>query len=298
MMAGRGLPPADWPLVQHSRSVSAGGIDWHVQMLGDGPDILLIHGTGASTHSYRQLAPILARTHRVIMADCPGVGFSGRPERRPTLDEMARLHGALLRRLEASPRLIVGHSAGAVIAVQMALSNNARPDAIVSLGGALLPFPGRRGRLYPALAKLLFLNPVTPRLFAFRAHSERAVDQLLTATGSDLSSEARDYYARLFRDPRHVEGTLAMMSHWDLASFETRLARLETPLILVHGLRDKAIAPQNSRTVHERLPGSALFMLDGLGHLAHEEAPDAIAGIILGATGRAAPAVAAAPPSG
>jgi len=51
---------ADWPNRAASRKLRAGGVDWHVQILGRGPTLLLLHGTGASTHSWRDVAPLLA----------------------------------------------------------------------------------------------------------------------------------------------------------------------------------------------------------------------------------------------
>ncbi|MDU3043759.1 MAG: alpha/beta hydrolase, partial [Bradyrhizobium sp.] len=51
----------DWPNRAASRFVDAAGLRWHVQMMGEGPVALLAHGTGAATHSWRDLAPLLAR---------------------------------------------------------------------------------------------------------------------------------------------------------------------------------------------------------------------------------------------
>ncbi|MER0238646.1 alpha/beta fold hydrolase BchO [Fulvimarina sp. MAC8] len=285
-----GRPPADWPLVRHSRSVSAAGIDWHVQILGEGPDILLIHGTGASTHSFRDLAPILARTHRVIMADCPGLGFTDRPARSLTLQTMAAMHGELLKKLDAAPEIVVGHSAGAVIAIEMALDGRVSPNLVVSLNGALLPFPGLAGRLFPKIAKVVYRNPIVPRIFAYRAKSESAVSGLLDGTGSALTPEGKALYARLFQDRHHVAGTLSMMSHWDLDRFAARLGRLETPLLLLAGDKDKAIPTSVSERVATRVANGEVRILPGLGHLAHEEAPDRIAAIILEETTRQADA--------
>ena len=56
----------DWPHRETSRFVEAGGLRWHVQQMGRGPVALLIHGTGASTHSWRGLLPLLARRCRVV----------------------------------------------------------------------------------------------------------------------------------------------------------------------------------------------------------------------------------------
>ena len=69
----------DWPNREASRVVSAGGLRWHVQVLGTGPTLLLVHGTGAATHSWRDLAPRLARRFTIVAPDLPGHGFTSSP---------------------------------------------------------------------------------------------------------------------------------------------------------------------------------------------------------------------------
>ena len=69
----------DWPHRQASRFVEAGGLKWHVQIMGAGPPLLLVHGTGASTHSWRDLMPLLAERYRVVAPDLPGHGFTQMP---------------------------------------------------------------------------------------------------------------------------------------------------------------------------------------------------------------------------
>ena len=81
---------ATWPHHGASRFVTAAGIRWHVQEMGQGPVVLLVHGTGAATHSWRGLMPLLAQTHRVIAIDLPGHGFTQTPApQRLTLPGMA-----------------------------------------------------------------------------------------------------------------------------------------------------------------------------------------------------------------
>lgn len=60
------LPPAGWPQRDHSRALRVGPIDWHVQVAGRGPVLLLLHGSGASSHSWSDLLPRLAA--RVLAA--------------------------------------------------------------------------------------------------------------------------------------------------------------------------------------------------------------------------------------
>ena len=74
----------DWPNRTYSRFVQAARLRWHVQLMGDGPALLLLHGTGAATHSWRALAPLLAERFTVVAPDLPGHGFTqGRPAAGP-----------------------------------------------------------------------------------------------------------------------------------------------------------------------------------------------------------------------
>jgi len=110
----------DWPNRQASRFVQAVGLRWHVQVMGAGPVLLLLHGTGASTHSWRDLAPLLAKSFTVIAADLPGHGFTSTPPaHRLSLPGMAQSVAELLRVLDLRPTLVAGHSAGAAILVRM-----------------------------------------------------------------------------------------------------------------------------------------------------------------------------------
>ncbi|HSN71821.1 MAG TPA: alpha/beta fold hydrolase, partial [Steroidobacteraceae bacterium] len=128
----------DWPNRSASRFVSAGGVRWHVQQAGQGPQMLLIHGTGASTHSWRGLLPLLAEHFAVLAPDLPGHAFTGpMPDGHFSLDGMARALAALMARLDFAPAIAVGHSAGAAIVARLALDGAIHPRAIVSLNGAI-----------------------------------------------------------------------------------------------------------------------------------------------------------------
>src|SRR3954470_13494112 len=102
-----------WPNREASSFVQAAGLRWHVQRMGQGPQLLLVHGTGAATHSWRGLAPLLARRFTVVAPDLPGHGFTEAPSPdRLSLPGMVAALDGLLRALDVSPALAVGHSAG------------------------------------------------------------------------------------------------------------------------------------------------------------------------------------------
>ena len=275
-LEGRG-----WPNRGASRFVRAGAIDWHVQTMGTGPTLLLVHGTGAATHSWRALAPLLARHFRVVGVDLPGHGFTSAPPRgQYALPQMAAALAGLLAELDVRPQFAVGHSAGAAIAIRMALDGSIAPRRIFSLNGALMPFPGAAAVAFPALAKLLFLNPLAAPVLAWRASDPVAVARLIEGTGSHLDAEGLDLYARLFSTRRHVAAAIGMMANWDLVSLKRDLPRLSTPLILVAADGDRAVRPRDADAVAALVPGAAMVPVKGHGHLAHEEAPGLFADLI------------------
>lgn len=281
---------ADWPNRAASRFVEASGLRWHLQEMGppEAPVLLLLHGTGAATHSWAGLAPLLAERFRVVAPDLPGHGFTDPlPAGRLSLTGMAGAIRDLLATLAVSPAIAVGHSAGAAILVRLCL-DGLTPRVLVALNGALTPFPGLASVLFPGLARMLFLNPITPRIFAWTA-DRPAVERLIRGTGSRLDARSLDLYRRLFRRPGHVAGALGMMANWDLASLDRAIAGLTVPTVLVVGGDDKAIAPETAFALKDRLPNARVSLLRNLGHLAHEEAPERVAPVIVAAFDALAP---------
>lgn len=262
------------------RRLTAGGVDWNVVDRGTGPALLLLHGTGASHHSWDGAATLLEKRHRLIIPDLPLHGASrGRPRLGPTLDGMAEALGALLRELGAPRPRVVGHSAGAAIACRMTIAGTVS-GPVVGFGPALLPMGGSAAPLFGSMARMLLLNPLATHLVTSVARQPGSVGRFLErATGSTLDADGVAAYQRLFADPAHVRGTIEMMSRWRLEGLERALPHLPVPLAIVHGEKDRAINSAEGRKA-ARLAKGSFELLPGLGHLAHEERPDLAAALI------------------
>lgn len=274
----------DWPNRESSRFVDAAGLSWHVQQWGSGPPVLLVHGTAAATHSWRDLGPLLGAQFSVTAFDLPGHGFSSRPPaERLSLPGMAAAVAALLERLDLRPAIAVGHSAGAALLVRLALDRRIEPALIVSLNGALLPLRSVPTHVAAPLAKLLTGSSLIPRLLAWRVASSGAFDSLMARTGSRLDAAGVAFYRRLASKPGHVAAALGMMAHWDLRPLERELDRLAVPLVLVSGALDGMVPPFEGERVRARLPGARHRVLGARGHLAHEESPAEVAALIVAA---------------
>lgn len=283
-----------WPHRECSRFVQAAGLQWHVQVFNADaalPTALLIHGTGASTHSWRGLAPLLSPHFNVLSLDLPGHAFTDMPSGgsgawQMSLPGMAKAIAELLLALDASPMLLIGHSAGAALAVRMALDGLATPQHIVGINAALQPLGGLAGQVFSPVAKLMSALPFVPSLFAWQATHPSVLQKLIDSTGSRLDAEGMALYGQLVSNPGHAAGALAMMANWNLPQLASDLPRLTTPLRLVVGSQDRTVPPYQADRLMSSWPASAtvqpqLLTLPGLGHLAHEERPDLLAGHIL-----------------
>ncbi|NVO05627.1 MAG: alpha/beta fold hydrolase [Rhodoferax sp.] len=266
---------ASWPNAHFSRFVQLPGQTWHVQITGTGPPLLLLHGTGASTHSFRELLLPLAVRHTVVCPDLTGHAFTSMHRTQTSsLNHISANLQALLDHLQLWPQAIVGHSAGAAIGAQLILQQPQRPTPVlIGLNPAWFPLRGVAQWLFPPTATLLALNPLSARLFSRFGSDARVVRALLESTGSKLDARAQTYYQRLLQAPSHVRGVLSMMTAWRLEALERDLSRLKGPVFIHLGANDRTVAPEQAEQACALMPQAVKLVCSGLGHLAHEEAP-------------------------
>jgi len=265
-----------WPNREHSRFVNVRPHRWHVQEAGKGPTLLLLHGAGGATQTWRGLLPLLAAHNHVVAPDLPGQGFSRMGTRqRCTLRLMAEDIAALCRDQGWSPDLIVGHSVGGALALELA--DHLGPRGVVGINPALGTFEGVAGWLFPMMAKLLSMNPFVPVMFSRMAAGERRVAELVASTGSQIDDYGIALYRKLASDRAHVDGTLAMMARWDVEMLAERLPYLDTPTLFLVGENDGTVPPRVSKDAAARMRNAEYRGFEGRGHLLHEEAPDAVA---------------------
>ncbi|MEL6966168.1 MAG: alpha/beta fold hydrolase BchO [Pseudomonadota bacterium] len=273
-----------WPNTEHSDFFRAEDVRLHFQRMGKpgSPKLLLLHGSGATTHSFRDLLPLLADHFDVLAPDLPGHGFSSAFSRRvPALDTVCGAMRELMVSETFEPVCLAGHSAGAAVAARLISRSDTFGNApLVSINGAFFPFPGLAQYLFPVAARMLFLNPVATRLFAYGASSRVRVEDLLSSTGSMLNASGIDLYQRALSSRRHIEGTLEMMSHWDLNTMEEELAALPGPVLQVIGMMDGTISPKAAERVGRILQAGEIVRFEEAGHLVHEERPEEVAAAI------------------
>lgn len=324
---------ADWPWRDHSRFIKQGHLQWHVQRWpapaplereSTNPAqpstpplrLWLLHGTGASTHTWRDVAPILAQHHEVLSVDLPGHAFTrGAVDEDLTLPGMARALITLQATLSAadgsrdarhigSPlasgsntelqptgtkaapiNCWIGHSAGAAVALQIMQMNRLIAPQAISLNGALLPWGGRAASLFMPLARALATHAWSTRFFLWNARRPGTVKALLRDTGSVIDARGHELYARLAHNEEHLRAVLRMMANWELEPFARELPQLRGQVTLISSAYDGTVPPSVSGRAAALIPGARLMALPRWGHLGHEEAPAEWASLILQSLG-------------
>lgn len=270
-----------------SSKVTCGALTWHIETIGSGPICLLIHGTGASTHSWYNLAPMLAPFYTVVMVDLPGHANTLTPANTElTLTGMASALYQLIEQQGLHSQLMIGHSAGAAIMLELCLQHPQCAQHLVSINGAVLPLQGLAGYLFAPLARLSASSEMMPRFFSYRARNDRNIKKLLDSTGSTVDAQSFRHYARLFSNPSHVSGVLRMMANWHLEKLTPRLGHLQSAIQLIAASEDKTIPLRDTYKLQQLLPADrvSVSVVNGCGHLVHEENPSAVAKLILEAT--------------
>ena len=272
--------PPDWPFRDQTRRIAARPHDWSVIDTGEGPPLLLLHGAGGAGHSFRNLIPFLTPQYRVIVPDLPGQGFTRSGARsRYGIDAMAEDMATLCQTLEIQPHAIIGHSAGAALALR--LGPLLHPKGIAGINAALGAFDGAAGVMFPLLARVLAVTPFIPHVVAKLWGNPATVAKLLTATGSPLDAAGQAQYLTLVRDAAHVDGTLGMMAQWRLEDLMRQLPTITIPTLLIASSGDLAVPARISQEAARHMPAAHYAEIPAHGHLVHEEAASEVASLLL-----------------
>lgn len=278
-------PPNDWPDVSWSEQHFVNGIFWHIQRhgkpRGHAPTLLLVHGTGGSTHSWAGVTKALADQYHVLNVDLPGHGFTHVPadverERNPfALPGMARELGALLTHLEELPDVVVGHSAGVPLLLRMSIDRVLSPRRIIGYCPALVPPPTWYVALLAPLLGLVVESHAVAGSAARLAAATAIIGRMLHSTGSRLTAEQVDRYRQLCGRPAHVHAAITMMSRWDLPALYRDIGVLRVPVRLIAAHQDRWIPLASLQRAVQGIPGVEVIVEEG-GHLLPEERPEVV----------------------
>lgn len=266
--------------------VDVDGIRIHAEVLGSGPDLVLIHGSSGSTRDMSfALAPALADRYRVILLDRPGHGFSDPlPKGRETISDQALFLSAAADRLGAKKPIVMGQSYGGAVALAWAVQFPERLSALVPVSAPSTPWTTPLDPYYQLITSSWGNLLVVPLITAF------VPDSRVEATMTEVfapQAVPQDYL-------RHFNPRLSLRRAATRANARQRFNLLDevtalyprypdisVPTEIVHGDADDIVSHSlHSENLVTRIPGAVLTLLPGIGHMPqHVSVPEVTAAI-------------------
>jgi pimeloyl-ACP methyl ester carboxylesterase len=239
----------------------------------DAPNpIVLIHGTGASLHIWDAWAESLQQTHRVIRFDRPGFGLTGPNSTGDySVAADAQLTRDLLDQLGVKRAVVVGSSSGGQVAWTMASQYPERVEKLVLLASAGYPRSSPLPLGY-RMAMSRWIGPILAQLIP-----RSALDAGYLNSYSDQSKVTKEMLQRsyeLFRRAGNRTAYGQTLRQLFSVDNSAAIATIRTPTLIIWGTKDR-VAPviPDAERFHHDIIGSRLVILEGCGHLPHEECP-------------------------
>lgn len=258
-----------------------------LELEGDGLPLLLLHGYADSADTWRQCLAALARTgRRTVALDLPGFGDADPLLSEPILPQLDAFVEEAAHYAAGRPRqpvLVVGNSLGGCAALRLAERHGNRLAGVLAAAPAglqmsrLLALVERDPLLHsmlalPAPVPAMVLRATVGRLYrAIAFSSPRAVDAALVSTFTQ-HHRSRSIVAGYLETAHRLIPELR-------APFD--LGRIAVPVLVVWGDRDKLLFASGASEIIERVPGSRLELLEGVGHCPQVESPQRMTELIL-----------------
>jgi len=244
---------------------------------GKGPPLLLIHGFGASTFTWRHIAPELALTHRVIAVDLKGFGQSDKPfDGRYSVFDQAALIAQLIEDKDLRNLTIIGHSFGGGVALRLALEADqrfaGRISKLVLLDTIAYPqnIPMFFRILDMPLVSHLGVRMVPPSV------QTRVALRIAYFDDSKIDPDEVETYAAPLKTAagKHaiIHSARQIMPE-DLAQISERYKSIKLPTLILWCDHDRIVPLEVGLKLRRSLPNSTLRLVEDCGHMPQEEQP-------------------------
>jgi len=263
-------------------SVLVGEQTVFAQIAGEGEPLVLLHGFGASSYSWREVLPDLARDYRVVALDLNGFGYTDRPKEREhyTREGQVQMILATLDVLGIDSAHFVGHSYGGALTFALTAKHPERVRSMILVDPASPEYPTKRRKWFAGARPITypFVRGVGLRYsFVERVFKRAYLDEELVTP--ELVEE--------YRDRLRIEG----MAHAyrqltrprkGSPSPEVRYEDLHVPALVVWGDSDALVTAEEGLAHASRLPDYRFVTIENSGHSPMEERPDEFLAVVHG----------------
>ncbi|RZI85450.1 MAG: alpha/beta hydrolase [Rubrivivax sp.] len=258
-----------------SQFIDLMGLRVHLRDEGPRDDpqpIVLLHGTSASLHTWDGWVAQLKGQRRVIRLDLPGFGLTGPwPDHDYGLDHYVRFMTAVLDQLGVKHCVVVGNSFGGGLAWEMAVALPQRVDRLVLIDSAGYAYKPESIPVGFRAAQMPALQPLVQRILP-RSMVASSVRNVYADPAKVTPELVNRYYELTLREGNR----LALHERFKQVrggEHAARIAQVKQPTFILWGREDHLIPLALGERFHADIAGSQMAVLDGLGHVPHEEDP-------------------------
>ena len=258
-----------------STFIELDGLQVHLRDQGPRDDplpIVLLHGTGASLHTWDGWTEILGTQRRVIRFDLPGFGLTGpRDDADYSIERYAEFVVAMLDRLSVQKAVIAGNSLGGRIAWGTAVLYPERVDKLVLLDASGYDFKPESVPIGFTVARIPVVRQLVKNVLP-RSFVKSSIENVY-GDPSRVKPELVDLYFDITTRAGNRTALMQRLQQLEPGAMAHRLKEIRQPTLIGWGGRDRLIPVENAERFHADIENSTLVIWDDLGHVPHEEDP-------------------------
>ncbi|MCX2743333.1 alpha/beta hydrolase [Mangrovivirga sp. M17] len=259
-----------------SAFISINGADVHYRDEGNQADslpIVLIHGTGASLHTFNVWANELKSEHRVVRMDLPGYGLTGPFANQDySIDHYVDFLNTFLDSLNIDNCILAGNSLGGHIAWRFTDEYPEKVNKLILIDAAGYPFKSKSRPLAFQMAKIPVVNSaftfITPRFVVKSSIKNVYVND------SKVTEELIDRYFELTLRKGNRQAFVDAFDTRKNTEAYKNIPSIKKRTLVLWGAQDDLIPVDQAHRFHEDLPNDTLVILDNAGHVPMEEVPN------------------------
>lgn len=237
----------------------------YYEIEGEGKDILFLHGWGSSVDAFRRMIMPLKSRFRCILIDLPGFGKSDLPKEPLSIDDYCRIVLKFMNELKLNNPIMIGHSNGGRITLNMCAEGMVNPEKIVLFGAAGIPL------------KKTFKQKMRTR--CFKIIKGALTLPIVKNYTENLLNDARRHFgsADYNSAPPVMRQTLVKLINTDLTD---KLHNIKASTLLIWGENDTATPLYTAKIMEREIEDCSLCVLNGLSHWAFIENPTQVDAIL------------------
>ncbi|MCL6625357.1 alpha/beta fold hydrolase [Alicyclobacillus shizuokensis] len=278
----------DEDALEQGEYIDAGGILTHYHVHGDGPPLVMIHGSGPGVSAWAnwgRVIPFFGNHFRVYAPDIVGFGKTQRPVGISYgMDVWVRHIYDFVRAVTSEPVHLIGNSMGGALTLRLATEHPELCRRLVLMGSVGVPFEMTEGLRAVWGYRARDLQEMERLLDIFTYNKEYLTPGLAEMRYQDsLHPEARTAYERMFGEP--LEERLR-----DMVTPDDDIRKIENATLIIHGREDEVIPLENAYRLFTLLPRAELHVFGQCGHWTQIERKDGfcvlVSDFLLGSDGR------------